>query len=332
LPFRRILSDPRVTIFERPIAANHGTVLVRSARMTEVVPAIVNRAARGATEAIRALTEVGGYEIAAVAASEIPARLREIIAQKPRRVLIAGGDGSLCTAAHVLAESGVEMAILPAGTLNHLARHLGLPADLHDAAALAHGGITRPIDAGRINGRLFLNTSSVGAYESFVRRRERFERHWGYTVGSVIAGWQILFHAPSLRVTLDVHGTEKVYRTPLIFVGVGERELRIPVLGSRAHGGKRGLHVMIVRSRSGARLTSLAIQAAARGVEAMARTPSMDAFVVDRFTIDAPHRSASIDGELISVEPPLQYEFIAAALRVVVAERREANRPAVLEV
>jgi diacylglycerol kinase family enzyme len=299
--------------------------------MTDAIPAIVNRAARGATEAVRILNDLGGYEIHETTPSEIVDRLRSVISRKPRRVLIAGGDGSLCTAAHVIAESGVEMAILPAGTLNHLARHLGLPVDLREAATLARGGITRPIDAGRVNGRLFLNTSSVGAYESFVRRRERLERQWGYTVSSVVAGWQILFHAPSLRVTLDVQGTAKVYRTPLIFVGVGERELRVPALGSRAHGGKRGLHVMIVRSRSGARLTSLAIQAAARGVEAMSRTPSMDAFVVDRFTIDATHRSASIDGELISVEPPLQYEFIPAALRVVVAERREANRPATLE-
>jgi diacylglycerol kinase family enzyme len=53
----------------------------------------------------------------------------------------------------------------------------------------------------------------------------------------------------------------------------------------------------------------------------------MDSLVVDRFVIDAPLRSASIDGELIPVEPPLEYQFLPAALRVVVSERREAARP-----
>jgi diacylglycerol kinase family enzyme len=298
--------------------------------MSELMPAIVNREAGGASDAARILTELGGYDVHEIASTDIGDRVREIAARKPKRVLVAGGDGSLCTAAHALAGTNVELAILPAGTLNHLARHLGLPTDLREAAQIARGGLTRAVDAGRINGKLFLNTSSVGAYESFVRHRERIEGRWGYTIASLIAGWQILIHAPTIRVTVEVEGSTRVYRTPLVFVGVGERELRIPALGARAHGGKRGLHLMIVRSRSGARLASLAIQAAARGVQAMARTPAMDALVVDRFTIDATHRTASVDGELITVDPPLEYTFSPAAITVVVPERRGAERPAVL--
>lgn len=300
--------------------------------MDELIPAIINRKAGGANEAARILTEVGGYDIHEMAPSEIRQRVRDIAARKPKRVLVAGGDGSLCTAAHALAESGVQLAILPAGTLNHLARHLGLPGDLREAAIVARTGITRTIDAGRVNDRLFLNTSSVGAYETFVRRREKLERQWGYKGASLIAGWQIFIHAPSFRVTVDAGGSSNVYWTPLIFVGVGERELRIPSLGARADGGKRGLHLMIVRSRSGARLASLAIQAAARGLQAVSRTPAMDALVVDRFTIEAKHRTVSIDGELIDVQPPLDYQFMPAALSVVVPERRETARPTVLEV
>jgi diacylglycerol kinase family enzyme len=300
--------------------------------MTDPIPAIINREAGGAAEAARILTEVGGYEVHEIGPTEIAARVRKVIARKPKRILVAGGDGSLCTAAHALAESGVELAILPAGTRNHLAKDLGLPNDLRDAAVVAREGITRTIDAGRVNDKLFLNTSSVGAYESFVRRRENLEARWGYHLSSLIAGWQILFHAPAFQVTVEVDGRTRVYRTPLIFVGVGERELRIPALGARADGGKRGLHLMIVRSRTGARLASLAIQAAARGVEAMSHTPAMDAMVVDRFVIEASHHTASIDGELIPVDPPLEYQFLPAALSVVTSERREANRPTVLEV
>jgi diacylglycerol kinase family enzyme len=165
-----------------------------------------------------------------------------------------------------------------------------------------------------------------------VRKRESLEHRWGYHLASLIAGWQILIRAPNFDVTVEVEGATRVYRTPLVFVGVGERELRIPALGGRASHAKRGLHLMIVRSRSGARLASLAIQAAARGVEAMSHTPAMDSLVVDRFAIDAPIATASIDGELIPIESPLEYQFLPAALCVVVSERREAARPTVLEV
>jgi diacylglycerol kinase family enzyme len=298
----------------------------------EQILAIINRHAGGASDAARILTEVGGYDVHEVVPDEIAQTVQRLAARKPKRILVAGGDGSLSTAAHILAETGIELAILPAGTLNHLARDLGLPNDLREAAVIAREGITRTIDAGRVNDKLFLSTSSVGAYESFVRRRESHEHRWGYRIGSLIAGWQILIRAPNFDVTVEMAGATRVYRTPLVFVGVGERELRIPALGGRAHRAKRGLHLMIIRSRSGARLASLAIQAAARGVEAMSHTPGMYSLVVDRFAIDAPITTASIDGELIPIAPPLEYQFLPAALSVVVSERREGSRPGVLKV
>jgi diacylglycerol kinase family enzyme len=294
--------------------------------------AIINKHAGGASDAARILTEVGGYDVHEVVPDQIAQTVQQLAARKPKRILVAGGDGSLSTAAHILAETGIELAILPAGTLNHLARDLGLPNDLREAAVVAREGITRTIDAGRVNDKLFLSTSSVGAYESFVRRRESLEHRWGYHLASLIAGWQILIRAPNFDVTVEVAGETKVYRTPLVFVGVGERELRIPALGGRANHAKRGLHLMIIRSRSGARRASLAIQAAARGVEAVSHTPAMHSLVVDRFAIDAPIGTASIDGELIPIKPPLEYQFLPAALCVVVSERREATRSTVLEV
>ena len=127
-------------------------------------------------------------------------------------------------------------------------------------------------------------------------------------------------------VRVEVDGIEKVYRTPLVFVGVGERELRIPSLGGRMDHGQRGLHLMIVRHRTGARLAALALQAAAKGVDAVARTPAMDSLVVTRCTIELDNDTASIDGELIPVEPPLEYEFMPDALTVVIGERRDAQR------
>lgn len=292
------------------------------------IPAIINKHGGRAADAARVLAEVGGYEIHEVTPDLIADKVRAIIAQRPKRVLVAGGDGTLCTAAHLLSKTGIELAILPAGTLNHLAKHLGLPADLREAAIIARDGITRTLDAGRVNQSLFLNTSSVGAYEVFVRRRERLEKRWGYHIASLIAGWQILLDTPIFHVTIEVDGAERVYRTPLVFVGVGERELRIPSLGDRSDRGKRGLHLMIIRSRTGARFAALALQAAARGVDAVSKTPAMDSVVVARFAIaiDASHTTVSVDGELISVQPELKYEFVPDALVVVIDERRDVGR------
>jgi diacylglycerol kinase family enzyme len=294
--------------------------------MDQAIPAIINKKAGTAAEAAKALRTVGGFEIHEVEPADIRRTAIDIVARKPKRLLVCGGDGTLCTVAHVVANTGVELAIAPGGTLNHLAKHLGLPEDLNDAAHVARNGITRTLDAGRVNDRLFLNTSSVGAYEVFVRRRERLEQQWGYTLASLISTTKILVDTPVTAVKVEVDGVERIYRTPLVFVGVGERELRIPSLGGRMDRGKRGLHLMIVRSRTGARLASLALQAAAKGLNAVAGTPAMESLVVTKCSMELRNDTASIDGELIPVQPPLEYEFLPDALTVVVGERRAAQR------
>jgi diacylglycerol kinase family enzyme len=123
----------------------------------------------------------------------------------------------------------------------------------------------------------------------------------------------------TFRVRLQVEGVAREYVTPLVFIGVGERELRLPTLGARVPGGRTGLHVMVVRRRSGARTLALALAAAARGVSAVAATPAMDAFLVDSCRIERRARSVSIDGEIVHMMPPLNYRHVPGPLRVVVA-------------
>jgi diacylglycerol kinase family enzyme len=291
-----------------------------------LIPAIINKRAGTAAAAAEALKEATGFDVHEVEPSDIRGVAEKIVAAKPSRIVVAGGDGTISSVAHLLVNTGIELAILPGGTLNHLAKHLGLPDDLREAATIARSGITRSLDAGRLNDRLFLNTSSVGAYEMFVRRRERLEKYWGYKIASLIAGLQILIRTPLTAVRVEVDGAERIYRTPLVFVGVGERELRIPSLGARQEHGKRGLHLMIIQRRKGARLAALALQAVAKGVKAVSRTPAMDSVIVDKCTIELRNDTASIDGELVTVNAPLEYEFLPDALTVVIGERRGAQR------
>jgi diacylglycerol kinase family enzyme len=290
--------------------------------MTDVartlIPAFVNPRAGNAAAAYHALAAVGGFDVTEVRPESLAARVRDAVASGAQRVLVAGGDGSIATAASILAHSRAELAILPCGTLNHLAKDLSLPLDIEEAAYVAQTGHAVLADAASVNDRVFLNTSSVGAYVSFVRVRERLERTLGYRLASVVAAARLFVRLPVFRVTVMIDGIEREYLTPLVFVGVGERELRLPWLGARVPNGRTGLHVMVVRRRSGARMFALALAAAARGVSAVAATPAMDAFVVDALRIEPHMHAISVDGELVRVTPPLEYRHLAGALRIVV--------------
>jgi diacylglycerol kinase family enzyme len=246
-----------------------------------LIPAFVNPEAGSADDAREALRTAGGFDIREVPPQTLADHVREAAAGGATRVLVAGGDGSIASAAGVLSGTQTELAILPCGTLNHLAKDLSLPLDLVAAAHVARDGAAIPVDAAMVNDRLFLNTSSVGAYVTYVRIRERLERYLGYHIASFVAALRLLIRLPTFRVTLTVEGHVREYVTPLVFVGVGERELKLPALGARVAGGRAGLHVMIIRRRSGARTLALAFAAAARGVDAVAQTPALDAFIVE---------------------------------------------------
>jgi Sphingosine kinase and enzymes related to eukaryotic diacylglycerol kinase len=284
------------------------------------IPAFVNPLAGNAPLARAVLRDSGRFEIEDVTPDALANRVRSVVKEGATRVLVAGGDGSLGAAVEGLLGTRAELAILPCGTLNHLAKDLSLPLELHDAARVAIEGRSIPLDAASVNGRVFLNTSSVGAYVTFVRARERLEHRIGYHTASMIAAARLFVRLPVFRVSLQLSGGWHQYVTPLVFVGVNERELRVPLFGARLPHGRTGLHVMVVRRRSGARALALALSAVARGVHAVSRTPAMDTFLVDSLRIESTTRHAAIDGEIVKVQPPLEYRHVPNSLRVVVPE------------
>jgi diacylglycerol kinase family enzyme len=286
--------------------------------VTRRIPAIVNVASGTADEARKVLEEVDGFEVHAVEPEAIASTIKKVVGDGATRVLVSGGDGTIATAAAALLDAPAELAILPGGTLNHFARDLGVSTDAAEALALAANGGCRDVDLGVVNGHVFLNTSSVGAYVRFVRIRERLEKHLPYRLASALAALRILFQLRTFAVELEVHGEPRIYRTPLLFIGVGERELQVPTLGSRVSDGQRGLHVMVVRSRTRARLLAIALAAVSRGVDAVARTPQLDSFLVERCRVKLRRPTAvAIDGELVAMHDTLEYELRRDALHVV---------------
>jgi YegS/Rv2252/BmrU family lipid kinase len=77
-------------------------------------------------------------------------------------VLACGGDGTVTACAAGVTGTGVPLAIIPMGTGNLLARNVGLPMSLDEALAVALGSVQQPVDAGRVNGTLFVVMAGLG--------------------------------------------------------------------------------------------------------------------------------------------------------------------------
>ena len=73
--------------------------------------------------------------------------VQQAVTEGAQLVIVAGGDGTVRAAAKVLVNTAVQMAIIPTGTGNLLARNLELPInDVQACTYIAFNGQVRPID------------------------------------------------------------------------------------------------------------------------------------------------------------------------------------------
>jgi diacylglycerol kinase family enzyme len=297
-----------------------GTARPRHTVAGGTIPAHVNPASGSAKAALEALERHPGFEIRLTPPEKLTVALRQAVSAAVPRVLVAGGDGTISSAASALARSSTALAVLPGGTLNHFARDHEIPTDLDDALHLAEHGRVSQVDVGYVNDQLFLNTSSVGAYVRFVETRDRLEAHFGYWMASALAGIRILRGLRQTRVTLEVDGEERVYQARLVLVAVGERILLPPGLGRPA--GKPGgaLHVVVPRGRRQTRRFARAFARMDRGLAVAARPLGLDAALVDRLRLDLPMPAVKVatDGEIRRHRTPLEYRLERGGLNVVV--------------
>src|SRR6478672_6791852 len=86
-------------------------------------------------------------------------------AKESADVIIAGrGDGTVSAVASALVGSQMPLGVLPLGTLNHFAKDLGIPQTLREAIDVVSEANIGRVDVGEVNGRYFLNNSSLGVY------------------------------------------------------------------------------------------------------------------------------------------------------------------------
>ncbi|MFC5825262.1 diacylglycerol/lipid kinase family protein [Nonomuraea insulae] len=91
-----------------------------------------------------------------------PKKVRQALDQGADLVFVWGGDGMVQRCADVLADSGVPMAVLPAGTANLFATNLGIPADLDEAVRIGFHGRREKLDLGLLNGEHFAVMAGAG--------------------------------------------------------------------------------------------------------------------------------------------------------------------------
>jgi diacylglycerol kinase family enzyme len=230
-------------------------------------------------------------------------------------VMCGGGDGTILTA--ILAGLGQDkpLGILPLGTLNLLARDLGLPLEPVEAAAMLAHGQPAAIDLAEVNGLPFAIWASLGMHPVIVHRRDKLQRgglrKWP---AFALAALRAFRRYPLVRVTLSVNGTLTTVSTPLLVISNNAwHEQRLPLTREALDRGELVVHIAKVSSRLG--LLRLALQALVgtwRGGHLLETVKADEVRVISRKR----RLMVSLDGEVTVLRAPLVFHLRPKALRV----------------
>ncbi|MDD5579744.1 MAG: lipid kinase [Methylobacter sp.] len=165
--------------------------------------------------------------------SENPSHTEDLIRLNHNQVdtvILAGGDGTMSSAAGVLSKYGLALGILPMGTANDLAKTLKIPEAIESAATIIANGCLHSIDLGEVNGHCFINAAHIGL---------------GVKVNSVLtddlkARWGRFSYARSL---IEAFKSMRPYRADIICDGENftVRSIHVTVANGRFYGGGMAL-------------------------------------------------------------------------------------------
>jgi diacylglycerol kinase family enzyme len=240
---------------------------------------------------------------------------------------VAGGDGSQAVVAGIAAEHDIAYVCVPAGTRNHFAGDLGVDrSDVVGALdAFAHGS-ERRIDLAHLNGRVFVNNASLGAYAKIVKD-DRYRNAKLETIARQLPEllpprgdpFDLRFAAPDGTRWDGAH---------LVLVSNNPyRPARPGTTGTRGGIDHGLLGVIAIRVLAPQQLAQIRTT---ERTGAVPRFPGSLDFTTPEFTVDAPGPvDAALDGEALVVEPPLRFESVPSALRVraLATARRRALHP-----
>ncbi|HEV8452605.1 MAG TPA: diacylglycerol kinase family protein [Gaiellales bacterium] len=227
---------------------------------------------------------------------------------------MAGGDGSQALIATVASRHGIPHVVVPAGTRNHFALDLGLDRDDVVGALDAFAdAVERTIDLATVNGRVFVNNASLGLYAKIVQAPEYRDAK----MRTAAAMLPDLLGPDAQPLDLRYAGPDGSAYETAHMVLVSNNAYQLADFSGRGTRERidRGLLGVVTARIDGTRAAEQFVALNAAGQ--IRRFSGWLEWTTPRFRIDSGGPvEIGIDGEAMTLDPPLVFESLPAALRV----------------
>ncbi|MFT3998136.1 MAG: diacylglycerol kinase family protein [Asticcacaulis sp.] len=275
-------------------------------------------------DTIRAAIETSGMavkDLLFAEPEEMEAALGRFARQK-NPLLVGGGDGTLRSCADTLSRKNKAFGVLPFGTMNLLARDLGMDTLEQALKAYAAGATETRVDAGEINGELFLCCASVGVMpEAAVFREQHRTNNFLLMVPHLFLFVVDYFERrKDEKITLRVDGKSHRFHSPAVVVSANRYAdtTRIDESNFKRNdlqGGELAAYVASTRTRaSHLRLLTRLI------VGNWKQDPDLSELTGKSMTLRTRRRKSlvSVDGEVTDLNTPLEIDLKAGYVPLLV--------------
>jgi len=239
---------------------------------------------------------------------------------------MAGGDGSQALVATVAAAHGIPHVVVPAGTRNHFALDLGLDRDDVVGALDAFAdGAERRIDLAEVNGRVFVNNASLGIYAAIVQSPQYRDAK----LQTAAAMLPELLGPDAMPLDLRFTGPDGTAHETAHLILVSNNQYQLDQIGGRGtreHLDDGTLGIVAARIDGPVQARQFV---ALESVGQIRRFPGWQEWQAPRFEVQSggPMQIA-IDGEALTIDPPLLFACRPGALVVRVPRHAATLSPA----
>lgn len=252
-------------------------------------------------------------------AGDLASTLRKALLLEPDLLVVAGGDGTMGTAAGLLAHRDTALGVIPLGTMNNFARSLGVPLDVPAAVRTVAAGKVADVDLGRVDhaggAEVFATLTSVGVSVEVARRTpHRLKRLVGPAAYAAAALAVLPAHAPFQATVRTGDGRSESFFTHQLNVANGRFHAGRVIAADASIDDHQLVDRLRDRGRAGLSVATLAhvVRGASRRLAGTAFLATTQVHIVTD-----PVLAVEVDGE-VRARTPITVSTEEEALRVMV--------------
>lgn len=235
---------------------------------------------------------------------------QRILESKPKRVIAAGGDGTLKLAAEAIVDTDITLGILPTGSANGMAKELNIPMDIKQALQVAYDGTVTPIHVTYVNEELCIHLADIGFNAFLVKKFDELPERGMWTYAK--AAWSAFWNHKKMTVVFKIDGKPVRQKAAMVVVANATK------YGSGLQINPKGklnddlFEVIVVKEYAVMEIIKIWIS------KLPWNTEKIDSFQTKSLEIETKHRAHfQVDGEYLGKVKSLKARIVPNAIKLV---------------